>query len=303
MAIAIQPAQWDRDAELLLAIRRRVFIEEQAVPEALELDGEDAFAQHWLARCDGEPVGTARMLRDGHIGRVATLPPWRGRGVGAALLAAAIAQARAADLREVHLDAQTHALPFYQRHGFSAYGPEFMDAGIPHRSMRLLLREQRRLGQDSGRFAARDRRAVALDLARQCRRQLRILSNSLEPALYHSGAFAAAVSQLARGGRDTEIRLLILDSRPLVQREHALVALQRRLSSSILLRRANCDAADIRENYLIADNRGVLCFTLEDPDKAWSDYNNGPLAEDYRSQFDEWWQRSAEDPQLRLLAL
>src|SRR5207244_1795501 len=130
---------------------------------------------------------------------------------------------------------------------------EFMDAGIAHRSMRLVLREQRELGNDSGRFAARDRRAVLLDLTRQCQRHLRILSNSLDHELYNSNEFFEALSQLARSSRYTEIRLLIVDNRPLVQRGHVLLDLQRRLSSSIQLRRVSCEPEDIRENYLLAD--------------------------------------------------
>lgn len=303
MAIAVQPAQWDRDGTLLTEIRRRVFIEEQAVPEALEIDGEDPFAAHWLATCDGEAAGTARLLRDGHIGRVAVLARWRGLGLGTALVAAAVEHARAAGLREVYLHAQTHALPFYERHGFQAYGPEFLDAGIPHRAMRLLLRSRRQLGRDSGRFAVKDRRAVVLELAQQCQRQLRILSNSLDHELYDNSDFAEALSQLARRSRNTEIRLLIVDSRPLVQRSHALLALQRRLSTSILLRRVSCEPRDITENYLLADNRGIFCFALEDPEEAWSDYNNGPIAENYLLQFDELWNRGVEDPELRVLRL
>ena len=183
MAIEIRPASWDRDAELLSEIRRRVFIEEQSVPEDLELDGEDATAWHWLALQNGEAAGTVRLLRGGHIGRMAVLRRWRGGGVGSALLLATVAYARQQHLRDVYLHAQMHALPFYQRHGFTPEGPEFMDAGIPHRSMRLVLREQRELGNDSGRFAAHDRRAVLLDLTRQCQRHLRILSNSLDHEL------------------------------------------------------------------------------------------------------------------------
>src|SRR5688572_20707552 len=65
MAIEIRPARWDSDYAQLSAIRRSVFIEEQAVPEEQEWDSADAEAWHWLALLDGEPAGTARMLRNG----------------------------------------------------------------------------------------------------------------------------------------------------------------------------------------------------------------------------------------------
>jgi len=302
MTIEIRAALWPHDEKMLAEIRRRVFIEEQAVPEQLEWDGQDAAAQHWLALKDGQAIGTARLLRNGHIGRMAVLQRGRRQGAGSTLLQAAIAQARQNQLREVYLHAQTHALPFYERHGFSAEGPEFIDAGMPHRTMRLILRQQRLLGVDGGKFAA-ERRSVALDLAQQCRRQLRLLSNDLDHELFDSEEFAAALIQLARSSRASEIRILVVDVRPIVQRGHRLLELQRRLSSSVQIRRADCAATDIKENYLVADQRGILCYSVKEPDKAWSDYNNRPVAEDYCAQFDELWHRGIDDPELRLLNL
>ena len=138
-AILIRAADWARDEAALACVRRRVFIEEQAVPEDLEWDGEDAGAQHWLALIDDAPVGTARMRAGGHIGRLAVLQAQRHWGIGSLLLAAAITAARVQRLDEVHLHAQVQALDFYARHGFVAEGEEFMDAGIPHLEMRLRI--------------------------------------------------------------------------------------------------------------------------------------------------------------------
>jgi predicted GNAT family N-acyltransferase len=301
MPIDIRPAQWSCDRSVLAEIRRRVFIEEQGVPEDLEWDIEDESAQHWLAFVDGAPVGTARMLRSGHIGRMAVLLRARNQGVGSALLQQAMTQARNTHMRKVYLHAQTHAIAFYERHGFVVEGPEFLDAGIPHRTMRLRLRTQRLLGADAGRFAAADRAAIALDLTQQCRRQLRLLANELDPALYNTAAFIDAISQLARRSRYSEIRLLVLDAAAIVERGHHLLDLQRRLSSIIQIRRADCEPATIKESFLVADDIGVLCYSLKEPEKAWADYNNRPLAEDYSAQFDELWHRSIDDPDLRLL--
>jgi predicted GNAT family N-acyltransferase len=302
MTLEIRPADWQRDEPVLAEIRRRVFIEEQAVPADLEWDGEDAAAQHWLAVLDDTPVGTVRLLRDGHIGRMAVLGRARGQGVGTVLLRAVLEQARRNDWREVYLHAQTHALSFYERLGFLASGPEFIDAGIPHRTMRLVLRTQRLLGVDGGRFKA-GRRDTALDLAQQCRRQLRLLSHDLDPELFGSPEFSKALTQLARNSRYAEIRILVLEVRPIVQRGHALLELQRRLSSNVRMRRADCAPSDIRENYLVADQRGLLCYALREPEQAWADYNNQPLATDYAAQFDELWGRAIDDPELRLLHL
>lgn len=136
----VRLADWDSDQEDLRRIRERVFIQEQQVPVALEWDGLDEDAIHLLA-CDpcGNPIGCARVLDSGVIGRVAVLAQWRGQGVGSALLAEAIACCRNRGWPVVTLSAQTHAIPFYERMGFIVCSEEYMDAGIPHSDMRLEL--------------------------------------------------------------------------------------------------------------------------------------------------------------------
>ena len=124
------------------ALRRAVFIEEQEVPEDLEVDGLDDTALHLLATLDGRPVGTARMLLKGDtgkIGRVCVLRDLRGQGVGAALIRAAVEELRALGLARAVLGSQVHAIPFYEKLGFVAEGPVYDDAGIPHRDMVLGL--------------------------------------------------------------------------------------------------------------------------------------------------------------------
>jgi len=139
-AFRVREALWPADGDALSAVRRAVFIDEQGVPPELEWDGLDPTARHLLAESgDGTVLGCARLLDDGHIGRMAVLAGHRGRGVGSALLQAAMALARDAGLAAVWLDAQVQAIPFYQHHGFTAEGPEFLDAGIPHRRMHAEL--------------------------------------------------------------------------------------------------------------------------------------------------------------------
>jgi len=125
------------------ALRRTVFIEEQGVPEADEIDDKDDQAIHLLAQVKGRPVGTARLLvlgDMGKIGRVCVLPDQRGTGLGAALIRAGVAQFRAMPgLIGVKLSAQTHALAFYERLGFVAYGEDYLDAGIAHRDMKAMF--------------------------------------------------------------------------------------------------------------------------------------------------------------------
>ncbi len=119
-------------------IRREVFIVEQKVPEEEEYDNLDDTAIHLVALDGTTPVGTARLLVEdttGKIGRVAVLRSHRGSYLGQALIRAALDEFRAMGLTTAKLGAQTHALGFYSKLGFTAYGPEYMDAGIPHRDM------------------------------------------------------------------------------------------------------------------------------------------------------------------------
>jgi ElaA protein len=132
-----------RDIAACRALRRTVFTEEQGVSEAIEVDDLDDQAIHLLATHNDTPVGSARLLVQGNIGkvgRVCVLAEARGNGLGAALMRAAIAEFRKIpDVTKVRLGAQTHALQFYERLGFSATGPEYLEAGIPHRDMILTL--------------------------------------------------------------------------------------------------------------------------------------------------------------------
>jgi predicted GNAT family N-acyltransferase len=138
----VREAKWEEAGERLRAIRECVFIREQGVPEELEWDGLDGECIHLLAETGpGDAIGTVRLLADGHIGRMAVLKEWRGRGVGSALLLRSIELARDMGLCRVVLNAQTTALGFYRKAGFKASGGEFMDAGIPHHRMELALRQ------------------------------------------------------------------------------------------------------------------------------------------------------------------
>lgn len=138
---SVRLATWPRDADALQAIRHAVFVVEQQVPEALEWDGCDAECAHAIAEdTAGSPIGCARLLRDGYIGRMAVLQHYRGRGVGTALLKKLVALARERGHDRAMLNAQSHALPFYARFGFVTDGSEFTEAGIPHQTMTLTLR-------------------------------------------------------------------------------------------------------------------------------------------------------------------
>jgi predicted GNAT family N-acyltransferase len=134
-SIHVRLADWQKDNADLRRIRETVFIAEQAVPPELEWDAEDAEALHFLVYEGDYPIGTARLLADGHIGRVSVLKDWRGLKVGDALLRAVIAEAEKRGLQQQMLSAQVQATPFYERLGFAIVSGEYLDAGIPHVDM------------------------------------------------------------------------------------------------------------------------------------------------------------------------
>jgi len=141
LPFTVRICRWADAADALRRIRYDVFVVEQRVPEVLEWDEADAESMHALASdAAGVPIGCARLLRDGHIGRVAVARDWRERGVGTALMLHLIDRARARGDAEVIVNAQVAAMPFYERHGFIASGDVFEEAGIAHRVMTRALR-------------------------------------------------------------------------------------------------------------------------------------------------------------------
>ncbi len=134
------------EMESIFAVRMTVFVEEQAVPAEEELDAYDLTSVHFMLRAitdESGAVGTARLIDKGHgvakIGRVAVLKEHRGRGVGLELMRHTERYARASGYTEMVLEAQCHAIPFYEKLGYVAEGPVFLDANIEHRVMRRSL--------------------------------------------------------------------------------------------------------------------------------------------------------------------
>jgi predicted GNAT family N-acyltransferase len=133
------------DRQAAMNIRREVFVEEQQVPPELEPDEYDADALHLITTVpeSESPIATARIVDKGNglakIGRVAVRKAWRGKGIGESLMRFALETAKSHGFTTAALDSQIYAIPFYERLDFVAEGPEFDDAGIPHRHMRRML--------------------------------------------------------------------------------------------------------------------------------------------------------------------
>ena len=123
----------------ICVIRYEVFVDEQSVPEELEIDGLDGEAKHALAFVDGVPIGTGRILNDGHIGRVAVLKNYRGLGIGKSIMKELIKWAQDMRLEKVWLSSQWHAYSFYLDLGFICVGEIYKEAEIDHIKMYRVL--------------------------------------------------------------------------------------------------------------------------------------------------------------------
>jgi hypothetical protein len=139
--IEISIVSFSNQQQDILAIRHRVFTVEQQVDPNIDFDGLDGLALQVLASSDGIAVGTGRMLTDGHIGRIAVLKEYRGKGIGSDIIQALVNQAREAGMAKVFLGSQVRAVPFYEKLGFSAAGDNYIEANILHTPMEMTIED------------------------------------------------------------------------------------------------------------------------------------------------------------------
>ena len=127
---------WEQAQPTAGPLRFSIFVDEQNVPSGIELDDHDVNCMHAVAfDVDNKPIGTGRLLPDGHIGRMAVVKEWRRRGIGAEILQALIAEARKGGHAQAIVSAQLQAAEFYREHGFVAEGKVYPEAGILHQKM------------------------------------------------------------------------------------------------------------------------------------------------------------------------
>jgi predicted GNAT family N-acyltransferase len=139
MKISCQEITTPEELLTCLALRHAVFVDEQHVPEELEMDGQDAVARHFGLKADGELIATCRVRRIGSaakIERVAVSKVFRRQGIGQELMKYVLQDLiGAGDIQLLKLSSQADAVPFYERLNFKKRGPEYMDAGMPHYDM------------------------------------------------------------------------------------------------------------------------------------------------------------------------
>ncbi|WP_297904867.1 GNAT family N-acetyltransferase [Metallibacterium sp.] len=309
------PAHWPTDAEALRSVRDAVFIREQQIAPEDEWDDLDAASRHVLALAvDGCAIGCARLTPQQRIGRMAVLADWRGHGVGMALLTHLIAEARALGWPEVHLSAQQHAIPFYARAGFVAYGETYLDADIPHCMMRLPLSPFEtpapRVPEPAPTVATLQAddlaglAAATLRLLRDAHHGVTVYARDLEPDLLEQAPILEALRVLAVRGRGTQLRLLVQNPEWALRGGHRLLPLIQRLPSAISLRQP-IEEADLQypSAFLLNDRGGYLLRALASRHEALgSTYAPGRNAQ-LAAYFDQVWARSQPLRELQPLQL
>ena len=308
----VEPASWEADFADLRAVREQVFLIEQAIPPEEEWDALDEKSHHVIARNrDGQPIGTGRLTPDHMIGRMAVLAAWRGKGVGEAIMRVLLEQARGLRYPAIELHAQSHALAFYAKFGFAAYGDEFDECAIAHRTMRLTLASDTRelaplavkpvaqvlVADDSQQALA----AVTALLA-DAGHEVAIYTRDLDAALFDVPATLEAIKRIALSGLGAQIRILVHDARKPLADGHRLITLAQRLPSTIAIR-TPVDERDLQYPcaFVLNDRSGyfmrVLASRLEGEGSTYAPGRHAQL----RGLFDQVWERSIPSEELRSL--
>lgn len=323
--IHVAKVVWRDKQEILKEIRFDVFVTEQHVPIEEELDGLDETSSHFLALSDaGQPLGCARLLDTGQIGRMAVRKSHRGTGMGAQLLAAAVAEAQDQGMNKVFLHAQTHAEDFYRKGGFVGLADRFMDAGIEHTTMEMMLplqfapsdvpfaqpitksyvtskplpvsKPQAFKGIEETRNALHKSLLLAS-------RQLLILSPYLEHKIFAEERIVETISAHARSAPKAVVRILIMSTKFMVARGHPLLDLGRRLDQKISLRLLDEPITPEASSFVCVDNTGYWLLPEHGVTQGITDAGNPVTTKRLMDAFETAWNKSKSDPELRQLRL
>lgn len=304
-AFTVVLADYDRDFDALRAVRETVFVREQGVPPALELDAADPHCVHVVALDEhGVAIGTGRLLPpetgtagDGHapadetpaarIGRMAVLADWRARGVGDALLRALMGAARDQGWTRVALHAQATAIRFYQRHGFLPRGARFTEAGIEHLTMWRSLDGTMAVTEPAAAVA------MVVALAHSARRELRIRSRDLDPGVLDVPEALAALRGFATSRRGASVHVLLRDAAGPQRHHAALLPLAQRLPSVFEFREADerTEAAD-PSAFVVDDLAGSWYRPFDNRIEGEARLDSPGRARQLRDRFDRAWERA-----------
>ena len=295
----VEPIDYATGLAELRAVRETVFVLEQQVPIEEEWDALDPLCRHVIARDrDGKPIGTGRLTPERKIGRMAVLADWRGQGVGDAMLAALLAEARHQSWPAVSLNAQVSAETFYARQGFVPYGERFWEAGIEHQAMRRVLQGPTAVENVAGAIAA------LTALTAQTRRCLRIYSRELDPGFLDSPLALDALRRFATGTRGGEIQILLQDAATPQRTLAPLLTLAQRLPSVFAFRevREPVDKA-YASAFVSNDMSGYYFRPLGHRFDGEADLDGAGRARQLHEEFGRFWERSRPCTEYRALGI
>lgn len=298
-AFQVEAIDYASGLEELRAVRETVFVQEQQVPIEEEWDALDPLCRHVIARDQNRlPIGTGRLTPERKIGRMAVLADWRGQGVGEAMLAALIEQARDLGWPAVSLNAQVSAEDFYARHGFVPHGERFHEAGIEHQSMRRALQGATAVENAAGAVAA------LLAITAQARRSLRIYSRELDPGLLDDPRALDALRRFATRTRGAEVQILLQDSDTPQRTLAPLLTLAQRLPSVFAFREVREPVDKAYASAFIANDLGGYYFrTLGHRYDGESDLEGAGRARQLRDEFGRFWERARPCTEYRALGI
>ncbi len=300
-------ADWQTEGLILRDIRTTVFIEEQKVPAELEWDEEDSTSVHFLAFVDNEPVACARLTPDGQLGRMAVLKPHRRNGVGSALMRFILLESPKLGFSSLFLHAQTEAIPFYKNFEFQTEGDIFVEANIDHQRMGRMLPPDRShiaSGSDIIRLESMEAfREQSLLLAENARHKLAIFSDHLDPALYNHEDFTSAVLTLTKRSRFNKVRILVRETKPLLDCGHRLLRLYQRSNGQIDIRKLTINPNQNIHEFLLSDDCGIVHRQDEKYYRGISYLEHRGRVKQELEAFDEMWNRAATDPELKRLTV
>ena len=319
---------WAENKTELSRVRRAVFIDEQQVPEELEWDEYDETCQHILVTDENDQaIATGRIKPDGHIGRMAVLKPHRKSGVGSAVLNALLHHAKKTGLQRVYLHAQTTAIPFYIKHGFVVCSEEFIDAGIPHKTMEkiitlldppytnnmntehdnhsVLLPGWLRFGNTEHDQLLRtlaDIHTALLDATQNALRTIRINTPDLESDLYDFDPFISALTGFIRDNRHANVQILVQNTRSAIQHGHRLIRLAQRLTSSIEIRKPASEDKVNTSSFIVFDNSSFI-FKNNNTNSGLYNSQCKPRATKLLELFAPAWELAEQDIETRRLSI
>ncbi len=299
----IEAVSWHQHRETLRSIRGKVFIEEQQAPQDIEWDDQDENATHFLVTRDHIALACGRLLDDGKIGRMAVLIDQRGGGLGRQLLEFMVQHARSQGMARLYLHAQEQAREFYLKAGFTPFGEPFEEAGIPHVAMEFSVDFSGASDFITNVDYPHPFDTLALELAKSARRHIRIDSATLDPEVFDTEELASAMTALARRGRHSDIRILINDARPVAQRGHRLLALSRRLSSTVSIRMVEEHPELPEATFLLRDTNGVIYKPDDRSKMGFYEPDSRASARRFIGHFDYLWNWGKTDPRLQQLRL